>query len=217
MYAGRRVDLRSFSPIDDERLERVPLWDLRPTQMAVGMRAVEARRRKVERRAVSGRKLRRYIEKRPVPAVLGPDDEFYIIDHHHLSLAFLQSGVDTALVRVVEDFSDMPVPEFFASMEALGWLHAYDANGRPICPTRLPETLDRLKSDRFRDLAWSVREAGGFRKSHMPFSEFAWANFFRDRLALSLLYRDFDLAHDKAMWLARSRDARFLPGYINRN
>jgi hypothetical protein len=194
--------------------ERVPLADIRPTQMAVGMRAVAAKRRKIERRTGSARKLRRYIEKRPVPAVLGPDDEFYIIDHHHLSLALWQSDVDDVLVRVVSDLSDLPKATFLRAMASFGWLHPYDANGRRICPTRLPETLDQLHADLYRDLAWSVREAGGFRKTGIPFGEFAWANFFRPRIAISLLSRDFERAHKRAMRLASSPDARCLPGSL---
>ena len=50
----------------------VPLAEIRPTQMAVGMRAVEAKRRKIERLSESTRKLRRFLEKRRIPAVIGP-------------------------------------------------------------------------------------------------------------------------------------------------
>lgn len=178
------------------------------------MRAVAAKRRKIERRTGSARKLRRYIEKRPVPAVLGPDDEFYIIDHHHLSLALWQSDVDEVLIRVVSDLSDLPQIAFLRAMTTFGWLHPYDANGEKICPTRLPASLDKLRADAYRDLAWSVREDGGFHKTTVPFSEFTWANFFRKRIPPSLLCRDFDRAHTRAMRLARSRDARYLPGSL---
>jgi hypothetical protein len=207
-----------FAPTVDQfgHLESVPLAELRPTQMAVGMRAVEVKRRKIERHTASNKKLRRYLEKRPVPAVLGPDEEHYIIDHHHLSLALWQSQVDEVFVRVVSDLSDMPKRDFLQAMAALGWLHAYDANGRKICPTRLPATLDQLRFDRHRDLAWSVREAGGFTKADIPYAEFAWANFFRERIPVSTLDRDFELAHARAMRLARSRDARHLPGALCR-
>ena len=194
--------------------EAVPLADLRPTQMAVGMRAVEAKRRKIRRVANSSRKLRRFIEKRPIPAVLGPGEDFYIIDHHHLSLALWQSEVDDVFVRVVGDLSDMPKREFLGTMASLGWLHSYDDRGRKMCPTRLPVTIDRLKADRYRDLAWSVREAGGFKKTFVPFSEFAWANFFRDRVPAELVAGDFRVAHECAMRLARSQDARHLPGSV---
>jgi hypothetical protein len=194
--------------------EPVPLADIRPTQMAVGMRAVEAKRQKIHRVADSGRKLRHYLEKRPVPAVLGPGEEYYIIDHHHLSLALWQIEVDEVFVRVLGDLSDLPRRTFLSAMTSLGWLHAYDARGQKICPTRLPATLDRLKADRYRDLAWAVRKSGGFKKTHLPFSEFAWANFFRQRIPASLLARDFELAHEQAMLLAGSKDARYLPGNI---
>jgi hypothetical protein len=182
--------------------------------MAVGMRAVEAKRRKIERRAASVRKLRRYLEKRPVPAVLGPDEEFYIIDHHHLSLALWQSDVDETLVQIVGDLSDLPKGSFLSAMASFGWLHPYNAKGRRICPTRLPATLDKLRADLYRDLAWSVREAGGFVKTEIPFSEFAWANFFRRRIPAGLLSKDFDRAHERAMRLACSNDTRDLPGSL---
>ncbi|WP_334147411.1 ParB/Srx family N-terminal domain-containing protein [Hyphomicrobium sp.] len=194
--------------------ERVPLGDLRPTQVAVGMRAVEAKRRKIERCAGSARKLRRYVEKRPVPAVLGPDEEFYIIDHHHLSLALWQSAVDEVLVRIVGDMSDLPSHTFLKTMATFGWLHPYDADGRRICPTHLPATLDRLRPDLYRDLAWSVRKAGGFLKTAIPFGEFAWANFFRTHIPQRLIADDFERAHDRAMHLAHARAARHLPGSL---
>jgi hypothetical protein len=178
------------------------------------MRAVEAKRRKIERHARNARELRRFLKKRPVPAVLGPGEDYYIIDHHHLSLALWQSEIDDAFVRVVCDFSDMPKRAFLLSMAALGWLHAYDAKGRKIGPAHLPATLDQLRPDRYRDLAWSVRKAGGFRKTHVPFSEFVWANFFRERIRVAVLSRDFRRAHEVAMHLARSRDAKPLPGSI---
>lgn len=196
--------------------EPVPLTELRPTQMAVGMRAVEAKRRKIDRLADSARKLRRYLEERPVPAVLGPGENYYIIDHHHLSLALWQSEVEEVFVRVVDDLSDMPKRTFLRAMASLGWLHAYDARGREICPTRLPASLDRLRADRYRDLAWSVRQAGGFKKTHVPFSEFAWANFFRERIPANVVSRDFERAHERAMGLALSPEARSLPGSLFR-
>lgn len=201
---------------DQEELVSVPLDELRPTQMAVGMRAVAAKREKVERRVRSRRKLRRFLEDRPIPAVRGPGDDLFIIDHHHLSLALLKSDVDEAFVNVVGDLSHLPHKRFLRRMAILGLLHAYDAHGRPVCPTKLPETLDELRCDPYRDLAWSVREAGGFAKTGKPYAEFRWADFFRTRIPRSTVRRDFDYAHDRAMWLARSREALRMPGYIGR-
>ena len=190
-----------------------PLGRFRPTQMAVGMRAVAAKREKVERRTGSRRKLKRYLERRPVPAILGPDDDLFIIDHHHLSLALWQSDVEEAFVALVGDLSHLSRDRFLNRMSVLGLLHAFDVHGCPICPTQLPETLGALRGDPYRDLAWSVREAGGFAKCGEPYAEFRWANFFRSRIPLSTVRRDFDFAHDRAMWVARSHDAATLPGY----
>ena len=193
----------------------MPLDELRPTQMAVGMRAVGAKRRKIERIADSRRKLRNFLEKRPVPAVLGPKARPYIIDHHHLSLALWQSDVDEVFVSVVADLSDLPKRAFLSAMAARGWLHAYDGSGRKACPTRLPKAIHQLRPDPYRDLAWAVREAGGFEKTNAPFIEFRWANFFRDRIPEAMLSRDFDRAHKRAMRMARSGEARHLPGSLS--
>lgn len=198
------------------KLLSVPVDELRPTQMAVGMRAVAAKCEKVERRARSSRKLRRYLEDRPIPAVLGPDEDLFIIDHHHLSLALLRSEVDEAFVRLVGDLSHLSQNRFWRRMADLGLVHAYDGHGRSVCPTKLPARLDKLRGDPFRDLAWSVREAGGFAKTGKPYAEFRWADFFRSRIPRSTVRRDFEYAHDRAMWLARSREAVRMPGYIGR-
>ncbi|MFT3730761.1 MAG: ParB-like protein [Hyphomicrobium sp.] len=200
----------------NRKLVSVPLDELRPTQVTVGMRAVAAKQEKVERRARSHRKLRRYLEDRPIPAVRGPNDDLFIIDHHHLSLALLKSDVEEAFVTVVGDFSHLGRKRFLEKMTRLGLLHTYDSHGRPVPATKLPERLDELRSDPFRDLAWSVREAGGFEKIGKPYAEFRWADFFRTRISRSTVRRDFDYAHDRAMWLARSREAARLPGYISR-
>ncbi|CAN1725069.1 Chromosome partitioning protein ParB [Hyphomicrobium sp. 1Nfss2.1] len=203
--------------VEGDWCEAVPLAELRPTQAAVGMRAVEAKRRKIVRLTESARKFRRYLERRPVPAVLGPREEYYIIDHHHLSLALWQSEIEEVFVRVVGDLSDLPKRTFLQAMSTFGWLHAYDGRGRSICPSRLPSRIDLMQADRFRDLAWSVREAGGFRKTPTPFSEFAWANFFRMHIPEILLEHDFAAAHEQAMRLANSANARHLPGNIYRS
>lgn len=198
------------------KLVRVPIEDLRPTQMAVGMRAVAAKREKVERRARNRRKLRCYLEARPIPAVRGPGDDLFIIDHHHLSLALLKSDVEEACVDVIADLSYLPRKRFLRQMTTLGLLHPYDGHGQPVCPTRLPKTLNDLRADPYRDLAWSVRKAGGFAKSGKPYEEFRWADFFRVRIPRLTVRRDFEYAHGRAMCLARSQEAMRMPGYTGR-
>ena len=192
----------------------VPLQCLRPTQGAVGMKAVAAKREKVERRTDSRKAITRYLEKRPIPAVRGPGNDFYIIDHHHLSMALHQSEVTEAFVRVIGDLSRLPRAEFWRRMAERGCLHPYDHHGERIHPSALPAAIPHLKRDAYRDLAWSVREGGGFVKSERPYAEFRWAQFFRCRIPRTSVLRDFEHAHDRAMMLARSEAASHLPGFI---
>ena len=177
------------------------------------MRAVAAKREKVERRAHKVRKIARFLEQRPIPAVRGPGDLLYIIDHHHLSLALWQTQVDHAYVEIVDDLSQLSCERFWARMEDDGRLHPFDETGRRIDPARLPSRLPGLRHDPYRDLAWSVREYGGFEKDQVPYSEFFWAAFFRSRITPSALRSDYDWAVARAIKLARTREAASLPGY----
>ena len=200
----------------DRKRDLVPIEKLRPTQMAVGMLAVAAKRERVESRTGKAKKLLRFLEKRPIPAVLGPEDSFYIIDHHHLSLALWQSNVHEAFVDVVDDLSHLAKRHFYARMTEMGWIHPFDESGRRVAASQLPDRLNALRSDAFRDLAWSVREGGGFLKSSLPYSEFHWANFFRKHIAKPLVRRDFEKARYRALRLARSPEAAHLPGFVGR-
>lgn len=191
----------------------VPLDLFRPTQMAVGMRAVAAKREKIESRSDKPRKMMRYLENRPIPAVLGPNNAIYIIDHHHLSLALWQSDIQDAFVDIIDDLSHVSPSRFWNRMAADGRIHPFNSSGQSVQAAQLPTHLRELASDPYRDLAWSVREAGGFAKTTTPYSEFRWAAYFRRHIAPSTVRRDFDLAHDQAMWLARSRSAARLPGF----
>jgi hypothetical protein len=77
----------------------------------------------------------------------------------------------------------------------------------------MPRTLAELQDDPFRSLSWAVKKAGGFAKDKTPFSEFRWADFFRSRIPLELVRRDFAFAQALAMHVAHSIEASALPGW----
>lgn len=160
------------------------------------------------------RRLQRMIDAHLVPAVLGPGDAYYIVDHHHWSLALWRAGGKRASIAVLDDWSWLTAEAFWTRMQSYGLMHAADATGQPITPQQLPCSLVGLKPDAYRDLAWSVRRAGGFNKCPMPYSEFRWANFFRQTIAVGDLNDNFYGAHASAMRLARSESARGLPGAL---
>lgn len=194
------------------KVRRVPVEWLRPTQMVVGMRAVKFKRHKIEER--STKRIEKVLSGKPIPTVRGPGNELFIVDHHHFGLALWQSGVETAYIRVIDDISALSASQFWRRMEANGRVYLYDEEGQRVSPDRLPTWLHGLRHDPFRDIAWAVREAGGFSKSPEPFAEFRWANYFRDHISIRAVRRNYEGAIAKALALTRSREARALPGYL---
>ena len=193
---------------------KVPLKHLRPTQIGVGMRSVAAKRRKVRRRVKCARKLSRFLEARPIPAVRGPGNAYYIIDRHHLSMALLQNEVSAAFVEVIDDLSGLSPSRFWRVMEREGRLYPFDERGRRVEHFQFPCAISELKHDPYRDLAWSVRERDGFKKCRQPFAEFAWADFFRNRIPQALLKKNYAKAVSRAIKLAKSEVAFGLPGHV---
>jgi hypothetical protein len=62
-------------------------------------------------------------------------------------------------------------------------------------------------------LAGELRRSGGFAKDTTPFSEFLWADFLRRRIKRKLLDDDFSAALVRALNLAKSGEADYLPGW----
>eukprot|EP00955_Chlamydomonas_euryale_P098524 365152-Chlamydomonas_euryale.AAC.3 len=94
-----------------------------------------------------------------------------------------------AYVAVLDDLSHLPVDAFWAAMDSVGRLWRHNARG---CPLSLPDfsalvpcSLHELADDPYRSLAAVLRRAGGYVKSRVPYSEFRWANYLRERLPLA--------------------------------
>jgi len=94
------------------------------------------------------------------------------------------------------------------------WVHPYDQDGRRHDYEALPSHLTQLEDDPYRSLAGQARVAGAFAKDTMPFSEFLWADFFRLQINPEILLKDFAGALKKAIKLARTEQARYLPGWV---
>ncbi len=63
-------------------LTTVAITDLRPTQITVGMREVEAKRK--HWRDIGLRRAAEFLGSHMIPVILGPKERNYVIDHHHL-------------------------------------------------------------------------------------------------------------------------------------
>lgn len=191
-------------------LKPVAIVDLRPTQITVGFREVAAKRKRFERmKDKAGAFLGRHM----IPTVLGPRQRHYVIDNHHLALALHQEGVEAVLVSVVADLSALAKTAFWRFLDNRDWCHPYDAKGERTAFDAIPSSIDKLKDDPYRSLAGELRHAGGYAKDLTPFSEFLWADFLRGRIKPKSIAADFNAALARAVKLAKSKDAAYLPGW----
>jgi hypothetical protein len=200
-----------MAAIREPVLKPVSIVDLRPTQMTVGMREVKEKRKELRERG--DKKIGKFLGSHMIPAVLGPGKLHYAIDHHHLARALHDEGLEQILVTVVADLSMLELDEFWIFADHRSWVHPYDDKGRRRDFSEIPKSIDKLADDPFRSLAGELRRAGGFAKDTTPFSEFLWADFFRRRIQIKSVENDFTHSLKQAMTLAKSQDARYLPGW----
>lgn len=198
-------------PNNDLHLITVQLDELRPTQATVGYREVDAKRTHWSSLGKKGRVAA--IDTHWFPAVLGPKGRYYVVDHHHLGLAWLKEGVESAQVTVLKDLSWLEPAIFWRIMEHNQWVHPFDASGKRCDYADLPKQLYGLADDPYRSLAGELRVSGGFAKDATPFSEFLWADYLRLKIPAARVRKDFEQALTEALAHAHDPDARYLPGW----
>jgi hypothetical protein len=189
----------------------IPVSELRPTQMTVGFREVELKRRRW--RDADEHARTKILRSHVVPAVIGPKGRFYIVDHHHFAKALLEEHAGPIAVYILADLTGLPKKEFWTFLDNNDWCHAYDAAGKRCALGAIPTTLAALADDPYRSLVGELVRAGGCAKSSAPFFEFLWADFLRRRIKAALVNTDFNAALKKAMKLAKASDAKSLPGW----
>jgi hypothetical protein len=209
--AAHTVEENLMVSVREPILHPVEIGDLRPTQITVGMREVEAKRKGW--REKKGKKAAEFLGKHMIPVILGPNDRHYVIDHHHLARALHEEGVKDILVTVVANLSMVDRDAFWTVLDNRNWMHPFDDKGRRRDYTNIPKSISDLVDDPFRSLAGELRRIGGFAKDTTPFSEFLWADFLRRRMKRKLVDNDFDRAITMAMKFARSQEAIYLPGW----
>lgn len=89
----------------EPHLTPVEITSLKPTQMTVGLREVEDKRRQWA--AIREEKGADFLGHHMVPVVLGHKQRLYLVDHHHLALALHEEGVKHVLTSIVADLSHL--------------------------------------------------------------------------------------------------------------
>lgn len=192
-------------------LHAIPIASLRPTQVTVGFREVEAKRR--EWRQKGEGKGSEYLAHHLIPVILGPKARPYVIDHHHMARALHDEGQEKVFVTIVADLQRLEKDEFWFTLDCHDWMHPFDADGVRCGVKDIPKSVDGLVDDPFRSLAGELRHVGGYAKDTTPFSEFLWADFLRRRMKRRDVEADFATALEHALQLAKDVDANHLPGW----
>ncbi len=200
-------DQNAFLNISDQF--SCEISSLHPTQMSVGM--IEVREKENE---ITSTNIKHFKTKHPIPTVVGPNSLLYIIDHHHLARAYLESDIESGICVIYANYFDLTPDAFWLEMNQKGWVYPYDQNGHLQPISSLPLQVKDLQDDPYRSLAGAVRDANGYNKNTTPFAEFQWANFFRTRIQIKYFESNLKSSTVKeGIALALSPQAAGLPGY----
>jgi hypothetical protein len=194
------------------------LSQLRPTQFCVGFRDVARKKAKIESEKKSSTGTLATKSLKHGTAIKGPEDIFYLVDGHHRAKALQEAGENLFTVKIMADYSDLPMTEFWDKLvrEKMVWL--YDESGLgPQSPLHLPTSLNELVDDPYRTLAEDAQDRGANKKLDVLFQEFYWANFYRTRIEKTKVLENYEGALEEAVNLAKTPAASELPGFIGVN
>lgn len=93
---------------------RIPILDLKPAQLAIGLLEVEHRMKVYAH--MSKEEFLEYSREHPVP-VVQTSRGYYIIDRHHFCRAFHELGHRHVYLTIQTDFSKFDPPKFWELME----------------------------------------------------------------------------------------------------
>ena len=202
---------QALKPNFEPLLHPIEIKDLRPTQMTIGLR--EVARKRAEWRKRAERDGPDFLGRHMIPAVIGPGDRRFLVDHHHLVRALHEEGVALVLVSIVADLGHLKRSAFWTFMDNRNWLHPFGTDGKRRAYGKIPKKIGDLEDDPYRSLAGELRRAGGYAKDPTPFAEFLWADYLRRRVDAKLVGKHFETAVSEALDLAHHRDASYLPGW----
>jgi len=192
---------------------KVPIADLRPTQLTLGFSEVAERAAKLEKQSPADRKS--YLEKKAIPHVIGPGKRIYMVDHHHLVRALWSINIREAVLGdTLADWSDLEDRPFWRKMEKNGYCWPIDTDGNRRPFAAIPHHISELPDNVWRSLARRVR-GEAFEDQDTPYQEFIWGDYFRTFMSRRLIELKFDLAVELAIKLALLAEAEDLPGFFH--
>lgn len=125
----------------------------------------------------------KYDDSHPVP-VIKSRHGLYVNDHHHLLRAYHELGHKNVTIIEQADFSSFDDLNFWELMEKAAWVRAVDQYGRKREYYQLPADIRGMADDPYRSLVWKLIKLGNLKKTPIPFFEFKWADYFRDKIII---------------------------------
>jgi hypothetical protein len=199
----------------ESELKEIPLEQLRPTQITVGYREVEEKRKSWGK--LRGEDRTKAMREEFFPAVRGPGKKYFVLDRHHAALALTREKQECVQVGLVRDLSALSAEDFWIFLDHYSWMHCYDAKGKRRPLDAMPKRFEDMQDDPYRSLAGDLRDRGGYAKVDLPFLEFLWANCLRQQIPARLLKSDQKKALAKALKIASSKKCSFLPGWCGKD
>jgi hypothetical protein len=181
------------TPIHNDRTDVciIGVDNLRPTHFAVGLRAAKEQAHVL--RSMSKPQREAFLKKNPIPLVIGPDGEFYVVGPHLLARALSEAEILKTYGIVKDNWFEEDAIAFWYHMKDQNLIFLQDQHGnrREITELQRLKSLRDLKDDPFRTLA--VKTACKIKnkctpdqwiKQSVPFLEAKWANHFRKTPAI---------------------------------
>ena len=191
---------------------KIPIADLRPTQLTLGLSEVTRRAAKIAKLSPEDREA--YFERKAIPHVIGPGNRIYIVDHHHLARALWSLDIREAVLGdQLADWSDFEIGPFWRKTESSGFCWPIDADGNRRPYAAIPHHIGDLTDNVWRSLARELR-GKAFEDLDTPFQEFIWGDYFRTFMSRRLIELQFGLAAELATKLSRLDEAQDLPGFL---
>jgi hypothetical protein len=97
------------------------------------------------------------LQRQGVQIVIGPQGHAYVLDRHHAVCALLAEGVVAVRVVALDDLSRLSPKALWSTLDARGWCHPYNADGRLLTYDQIPTSLSNLGDDPCRSLASALR------------------------------------------------------------
>jgi hypothetical protein len=189
---------------------------LRPLQGAIGLEEVRAKQQNI---AEHPKREWKDLEDDPIKVIRGPGNQLYITDHHHGADAWRLAGKPIALCQIGTRPAFTTDAQFWSALERDRLVRLADADGRPLTPAQLPQSLQHIPDDPYRTLAWLIRKQDGFCRSEMKqkeFAEFVWADWLRKQpeLPAASVRASAENMLPTALELVRSPAAKQIDGYV---